>query len=102
MGQNRFTPIRYDLVSPTNLEYRREYAVYVFFPLPLEIIPLAIVSIINNIINNIIQHSIAGEAKLHSIPSIKISNETIQDHRSVSNKYYSPFFRESWIISNRH
>lgn len=25
MGQNRFTPIRYDLVSPTNLEYRREY-----------------------------------------------------------------------------
>lgn len=31
MGQNRFTPIRYDLVSPTNLEYRREYAVYVFF-----------------------------------------------------------------------
>lgn len=101
MGQNRFTPIRYDLVSPTNLEYRREYAVYVFFPLPLEIIPLAIVSIINNIINNIIQHSIAGEAKLHSIPSIKISNETIQD-RSVSNKYYSPFIRESWIISNRH
>lgn len=100
MGQNRFTPIRYDLVSPTNLEYRREYAVYVFFPLPLEIIPLAIVSIINNIINNIMQHSI--EAKLHSIPSIKISNETIQDHRSVSNKYYSPFFRENWIISNRH
>lgn len=100
MGQNRFTPIRYDLVSPTNLEYRREYAVYVFFPLPLEIIPLAIVSIINNIINNIMQHSI--EAKLHSIPSIKISNETIQDHRSVSNKYYSLFFRESWIISNRH
>lgn len=70
--------------------------------LPLEIIPLAIVSIINNIINNIIQHSIAGEAKLHSIRSIKISNETIQDHRSVSNKYYSPFIRESWIISNRH
>lgn len=102
MGQNRFTPIRYDLVSPTNLEYRREYAVYVFFPLPLEIIPLAIVSIINNIINNIMQHSIAGEAKLHSIPSIKISNETIQDHRSVSNKYYSAFIRESWIISNRH
>lgn len=88
MGQNRFTPIRYDLVSPTNLEYRREYAVYVFFPLPLEIIPLAIVSIINNIINNIMQHSIAGQAKLHSIPSIKISNETIQDHRSVSNKYF--------------
>lgn len=53
MGQNRFTPIRYDLVSPTNLEYRREYAVYVFFPLPLEIIPLAIVSIINNIINKL-------------------------------------------------